>query len=286
MTSYSPTLTRPGGAPAPAESPAPGGFRGAPTHGTALGRGFNDIGAMVARELRRTVRSVDSLVTAFAIPVAIMLVFVVVFGGAIEDDGSYIDYVVPGVLILCLGFGSASTAIGVAQDLTSGTFDRFKTLPIFGPSVLFGHVIASVLRNLAACIPVIGVAVLLGFRPSADALGWLGAIGFAALVIVAFTWLACAAGLFLSVDAAASINFVFLFLPYVSSGFVPVDTMPEWLRGFAENQPFTPIIETLRALLSGQAPGASLWEALAWLVGVLVVSYLAATLAYRRRTSQ
>jgi ABC-2 type transport system permease protein len=281
MTTYSPASATarltPGG-PAPLGAPAP--------EGTPLSRGLADIGAMVARELRRTTRSVDSLVTAFAIPVAIMLVFVVVFGGAIENDGRYIDYVVPGVLILCLGFGSASTAVGVAQDMTSGTIDRFKTLPIFGPSVLFGHVIASVLRNLAACVPVVGVALLLGYRPSADALGWLAAIGFAALAILAFTWLACLAGLFLSVDAAASITFVFLFLPYVSSGFVPVDTMPEWLRGFAEHQPFTPIIETLRSLLSGEGAGSSGWVALAWLAGVLVVSYLASTLAYRRRTAK
>ncbi|MCS5734066.1 ABC transporter permease [Herbiconiux daphne] len=284
MTTYSPALGAAGSsrpaAPAPAPVPTPAPIPPA----IAVGRAFGDIGAMVARELRRTIRSVDGLVTAFAIPVAIMLVFVVVFGGAIQSDGGYIDYVVPGVLILCLGFGSASTAVGVAQDMTSGTIDRFKTLPMFGPAVLFGHVIASVLRNLASCVPVVGIALLLGYRPAADALGWVAAVGFAALVIVAFTWLACAAGLFLSVDAAASISFVFLFLPYVSSGFVPVDTMPEWLRGFAENQPFTPIIESLRALLSGQPVGASLWEALAWLVGVLVVSYLAATLAYRRRT--
>jgi ABC-2 type transport system permease protein len=281
MTTYSPasaTAHLTPGSPALHGEPAP--------EGTPFSRGLADIGAMVARELRRTTRSVDSLVTAFAIPVAIMLVFVVVFGGAIENDGRYIDYVVPGVLILCLGFGSASTAVGVAQDMTSGTIDRFKTLPIFGPSVLFGHVIASVLRNLAACVPVVGVALLLGYRPSADALGWLAAIGFAALAILAFTWLACLAGLFLSVDAAASITFVFLFLPYVSSGFVPVDTMPEWLRGFAEHQPFTPIIETLRSLLSGEGTGSSGWLALAWLAGVLVVSYLASTLAYRRRTAK
>lgn len=283
MTTYSPAPTVSAPRP-PATGPSATGTAAAALPGTALSRGFGDIDAMVARELRRTLRSTDALVTAFAIPVSIMLVFVVVFGGAIQNDGGYIDYVVPGVLILCLGFGSAATAVSVAQDMASGTIDRFKTLPIFGPSVLVGHVVASLVRNLAAAVPVVGVALLLGYRPQADAVGWLGAIAFAALVILAFTWLACAAGLALSVDAAASINFVFLFLPYVSSGFVPVDTMPEWLRGFAEGQPFTPIIETLRALLKGEAPGDSLWAALAWLVGVLVVSYTAAALLYRRRT--
>lgn len=262
-----------------------------PSRGTMPGaqksRPLADVAAMVGREIRRTVRSVDGLVTSFAIPVSIMLVFVVIFGGAIEQDGHYVDYVVPGTLILCLGFGSAATAVAVAQDMKSGTIDRFKTLPIFGPSVLFGHVVASVLRNIAASIPVVVAALLLGWRPAADAAGWIGAIGFGALVIIAFTWLACAGGLLLSVDAAASINFVFLFLPYISSGFVPVDTMPEWLRGFADHQPFTPIIETMRDLLTGTAvPAGTLWPALAWLAGILVVSYIAASALYRRRVAK
>jgi ABC-2 type transport system permease protein len=254
---------------------------------TATAAPLTDIGAMVGREVRRTLRNVDGLVTSFVIPVSVMLVFVVIFGGAIQHDGHYVDYVVPGTLILCLGFGSAATAIAVAQDMKTGTIDRFKTLPIFGPSVLFGHVAASVARNIAASIPVVGVALLLGWRPAADLAGWIGTIAFAVLVIVAFTWLACAAGLVLSVDAAASINFVFLFLPYVSSGFVPVDTMPAWLRGFADNQPFTPIIETLRDLLSGTPVQAgTIWPALAWLAGILVVSYVAASVLYRIRLAK
>ncbi|MET0693141.1 MAG: ABC transporter permease [Propionibacteriaceae bacterium] len=254
-------------------------------HPHPFSRGIRDVGAMVARELRRSSRSVDSLISSFAIPVCIMLVFVVVFGGAIEADGSYIGYVVPGVLVLCLGFGSAITAVAVAQDMTSGTIDRFKTLPIFASSVLFGHVLASVLRNLAACVPVLAVALLLGFRPAAGGLGWLAAIAFILLIVVSFTWLSCLAGLVLSVDAAASINFVFLFLPYVSSGFVPVDTMPVWLHGFAQHQPFTPIIETLRSLLNGVSPGSSLGLALVWLGVIWLVSYVGASWVYRRRTS-
>jgi ABC-2 type transport system permease protein len=247
---------------------------------------LTDVSAMVARETRRTLRSVDGLVTSFAIPVSIMLVFVVIFGGAIQQDGHYVNYVVPGTLILCLGFGSAGTAVAVAQDMKSGTIDRFKTLPIFGSSVLFGHVIASVVRNLAASIPVVGVALLLGWRPAAGLGSWIGAVAFAILVIVAFTWLACAAGLVLSVDAAASINFVFLFLPYISSGFVPVETMPAWLRGFADHQPFTPIIESLRDLLTGAAVSPdTIWPALAWLGGILAVGYVSATTVYRTRVA-
>jgi ABC-2 type transport system permease protein len=253
---------------------------------TGLGTGFTDIIAMSGRELRRTLRSVDSLVTAFAIPVSIMLVFVVIFGGAIQSDGDYVNYVVPGTLVLCLGFGSAATAVAVAQDVSSGTVNRFKTLPVLGSAVLHGHVVASVLRNLAACVPVLGVALLLGYRPEAGFGGWVAALLFVVLMILAFTWISALAGLFLSVDAASSINFVFLFLPYVSSGFVPVDTMPGWLRGFADHQPYTPIIETLRDLLSGTAPGSTLWVALAWLAGILLVGVLGAALAFRRRVKE
>ncbi|GAB3385595.1 multidrug efflux ABC transporter permease LieB [Humibacter soli] len=251
-----------------------------------FGSALTDIATMTGREVRRTLRSVDSLVTAFLIPVCIMLVFVVIFGGAIESDGNYVNYVVPGTLVLCLGFGSAATAVAVAQDVASGTVNRVKTLPVFGPSVLHGHVVASVARNLAACVPVVVVALLLGYRPSAGVGGWVAAIVFSVLIILAFTWLSALFGLLLSVDAAASVNFVFLFLPYLSSGFVPVDTMPSWLRGFAEHQPYTPIIETLRDLLNGTPPGSTLWVALAWLVGILVVSYVVTSIVFARRVKE
>jgi ABC-2 type transport system permease protein len=243
----------------------------------------SDIIAMSGRELRRSLRSVDALVTAFAIPVSIMLVFVVIFGGAISSDGDYVNYVVPGTLVLCLGFGAAATAIGVAQDVATGTVNRFKTLPVLGSAVLHGHVVASLLRNLAACVPVVVVALLLGFRPAAGLSGWIDAVLFAVLIILAFTWLSVLGGLLLSVDAAGSINFVFLFLPYISSGFVAVDTMPGWLHGFADHQPYTPIIETLRALLDGAAPGATLWVALAWLAGILAVGAVGSALVFARR---
>lgn len=257
-----------------------------PAPAATTNRPLNDIGAMVGRETRRLLRSVDALVTALAIPVSIMLVFVVVFGGAIESDGSYINYVVPGVLILCTGFGSAATAVSVAQDMHSGTFDRFKTMPIFGPAVLFGHVVASVVRNLVASAAVFGVALLLGFRPDATADRYILAALYLVLLITAFTWLSCAAGLLLSVDAAGSLNFVFLFLPYVSSGFVATNTMPAWLQGFATYQPFTPIIETLRSLLAGTPMGWYGWAAILWLGGIGLVSCVAATMIHRKRTAR
>lgn len=256
------------------------------TPAAAKARPFTDIGAMAGRETRRLLRSVDALITALAIPVSVMLVFVVVFGGAIQQDGHYINYVVPGVLIMCTGFGSAATAVSVAQDMRSGTFDRFKTMPIFGPAVLFGHVCASVVRNLVSSAVVFGVALLLGFRPDAGIGHLVLAALYLVLLIMAFTWLSCAGGLVLSVDAAGSLNFVFLFLPYISSGFVATETMPGWLQGFARYQPFTPIIETLRSLLTGSAMGWYGWAAILWLAGIGLAGYVAATVLYRRRTAK
>jgi ABC-2 type transport system permease protein len=244
-----------------------------------------DVGAMVGRELRRTIRSVDMLITGLALPALIMCVFVIVFGGAAEHDGHYIQYVVPAILILCAGFGSAITAVSVAKDMRSGIIDRFRTMPIFGGSVLVGHVVASVLRNLISSAVVISVALLLGFRPAADLGHWILALAYLVLAITSFTWLCCAAGLVLSEEAASSVNFVFLFLPYLSSGFVPVDTMPAWLHGFANGQPFTPIIETMRALVNDTSPGTNGWLALAWLGGVLVVGYIASLILFRRRVN-
>ena len=253
--------------------------------GRPTSRPLVDTGAMVSRELRRTIRSVDMLLTGLALPALIMCVFVIVFGGAAEHDGNYIQYVVPAILILCTGFGSAVTAVSVAKDMKAGIIDRFRTMPIFGGSVLVGHVVASVLRNLVSSIIVIGVALLLGFRPSADLGHWILSVAYLIFAITSFTWLCCAAGLVLSEEAASSVNFVFLFLPYLSSGFVPIDTMPAWLHGFAQAQPFTPIIETIRSLLNDGNPGANGWLALAWLGGVLIVGYVASLMLFRRRVN-
>lgn len=268
------TMTAPVSAPAPAVT------------GNGLTRALHDIATMTKREIVRTLRSVDGLITALVLPLFIMLVFVVIFGGALESEGPYIEYVVPGALILTAGFGSTATAITVAQDMTSGTIARFRTLPIFAPSVLIGHVTASVLRNLVASTLVVAVALGLGFRTDATFGGWLAAAGILVLAILAFTWVSVVAGLLLSVDAANAMTFVFLFLPYVSTGFVPVSTMPNWLQGFARHQPFSPIIETLRGFMTGTSVETSLWPALAWLVGILVVGYAAATVIHRQRSAR
>ena len=253
---------------------------------TATPRPLLDIDVMVRRELRRAVRSFDMLITALALPVLIMLVFVIVFGGAAEHDGNYITYVVPAILILCAGFGSAITAVTVAKDMKEGIIDRFRTMPIFGGSVLVGHVVASVLRNLCSGAIVVAVAIGLGFRPTADPVHWIALILFLVLAISAFTWLCAAAGMLLSEEAAGSVNFVFLFLPYISSGFVPVATMPVWLRGFANHEPFTPIIETVRALVMNGNPGNDGWLAIAWLVGLGLAGFIATLILFRRRVAR
>lgn len=268
--------------------PAPAGTARPPAARARRGAPLRDVGTMARREARRSLRSVDGLITAFALPVLIMSAFVIVFGGAISGGtgGEYIDYVVPGLLVMCLGMNSATAAVSVAQDMTTGTIDRFRTLPIFTASALWGHVIASVVRNLGSAVVVVLVALAYGFRPEADPLQWLGLAGFVVLTVVTFTWVSVVLGLVLSVEASQSVNMIFLFVPYLSSGFVPVETMPDWLHGFAENQPFTPIIESVRGLLMGTPDAGTILTACAWLVAFLAASVVAGGLLYRRRTAR
>jgi ABC-2 type transport system permease protein len=245
--------------------------------------GLLDTQVMTAREIRRSLRSIDSLLTSLMLPVAILTMFVFVFGGAISSGGEYVNYVVPGIILLCAGFGSAATAVSVAQDMTTGTIDRFRTMPIFGSSVLVGHVAASVVRNLVAGAIVVGFALLYGFRPSASPTDWLLAIGLVVLFVLAFTWVACALGLVVGPEAANGLTFLMIFLPYVSSGFVRTDTMPVVLQAFATNQPVTPVVETLRGLLTGTPTSGTGRSAVAWCFGILLVGYVAATAIYKRR---
>lgn len=224
----------------------------------------------IGRSLRHSVRNVDALIMAIALPVILMLLFVFVFGGAIDPSGGYVNYVVPGIILLCAGFGAAGTAVSVAEDMTNGVIDRFRTMPVDGASVITGHVLASLIRNLVATLVVIGVALLTGFRPSAGLTGWLGALGLVALWILAITWLFAAIGLVAtSVEAAGNYGFALLFLPYLSSAFVPLDTLPRGLRWLAEHQPLTPVIESIRGLLLDTAVGSPVWAALGWTVAIM-----------------
>lgn len=241
---------------------------------------------MVGRSVRLTRRNVDALMMSLMLPVALMLVFVYFFGGAIDTGTRYVTYVVPGVLLLCAGFGASNTAIGVCQDMTGGIMDRFRSMDVGGTAVLTGHVTASLVRNVASTVLVFGVAFLVGFRPAASAAAWAGAVGVLLMFILAVSWLAAAIGLLVrSVDAASGFTFAMTFLPYPSSAFVPIHTMPSWLQGFARNQPVTSVIETMRGLLLGRPVGTYPWQAIAWCGGIVAVSAALAAVLFQRRVS-
>lgn len=242
----------------------------------------------VGRSLRHSLRDAETLLMAVLLPTMIMLLFVTVFGGAIQTPGvDYVTYVVPGVIVLCAGFGSASVAVYIATDMQNGIVDRFRTMPVPAYGVVVGHVIASVLRNLLATGCVIGVGIALGFRPAANPGQWLAALGVLLAFIVALTWVFAAIGLTSGSPAAASgYGFGLLFLPYLSSGFVPTQTMPGWLARLADHQPMTHIIEATRALLAGQAAGSGAWTGLAWCAGLAAVATVWSMWAFRRRAAR
>ena len=241
----------------------------------------------IARSFRHSVRDVDAMLMAVLLPTMLMLMFTFIFGNAIDPSGGYVDYVVPGIVLLCAGFGAASTAISVSRDMTTGIIDRFRTMPLRSGAVTTGHVVASLVRNLVATGVVIAVALLVGFRPSATPLEWLAVFGLVALYILAITSLFAAIGLAASSpEAASGYGFILLFLPYLSSAFVPVETMPAWLQWIAENQPITPVIETIRGLLMGTPIGDSAWWAIGWCVGIIVVSAVWGGWLFRRRAGR
>ncbi|TJZ78118.1 ABC transporter permease [Rhodococcus oryzae] len=242
---------------------------------------------MLRRSLKHLLRSPDSMIMAVALPIMLMLLFVYVFGGAIDTGTAYINYVVPGIILLCAAFGASTTAVGVSSDMTEGIIDRFRTLPIAQSSFLTGHVLASVVRNLLTTAIVFAVALLMGFRPTSDPMKWLGAIGMIAAFVFALSYLSTALGLLAkNPEAAGGFTFVIMFLPYVSSAFVPAETMPTWLRWFAENQPITPIIETVRGLLMGTPIGNSAWLAVAWCAAIAAVGFVWANVLYRNRVTR
>jgi ABC-2 type transport system permease protein len=237
----------------------------------------------ISRSIRHSLRNIESLLMALMLPIMLMLLFTYVFGGAIDPNGDYVNYVVPGIILLCAGFGSSSTAVDVATDMTNGIIDRFRTMPIRSISLVTGHVAASLARNLFATGIVIGVALLVGFRPTASVVEWLGALGLITLFILTFTWLFAAIGLVTgSPSSASGYGFVLLFLPYLSSAFVPTSTMPSWLQGFANHQPITPVIETIRGLLTGTPVMDNGWWAICWCALILVIAITWCTLAFRR----
>jgi ABC-2 type transport system permease protein len=248
---------------------------------------LTDTAVLTGRSLRHITRSLDTIITTAITPIAMMLMFVYVFGGAIRTGtDNYVNYLLPGILLITIASGIAYTAFRLFTDASSGIFERFHSMPIARSSVLWAHVLTSLVANLVSLVVVVGVALLMGFRSGAGVLAWLAALGILVLFTLALTWLAVIPGLTAkTVDGASAFSYPLIFLPFVSSAFVPTATMPGPVRWFAENQPVTSIVNSLRNLFAGQPVGSDIWIALAWCVGLLVVAYAVAMVTYRRRIS-
>ena len=248
---------------------------------------YGNTTVLTRRSLRHILRSPDTIITTAIMPIAIMAMFVYVLGGAIDTGAfSYIDYMLPGILLITVASGIAYTAFRLFTDLQSGVFERFQSMPIARSSTLWAHVLTSLAANLVSVAIVVGVALIMGFRTGAGLAEWLGVAGILALFTLALTWVAVFAGLSAkTVEGASAFSYPLIFLPFISSAFVPTDTMPGPVRWFAENQPVTSIVNTIRALFTGQPAGAEIWTALAWCAGILVLAYALSIAAYRRRIS-
>ncbi|WP_375424495.1 ABC transporter permease [uncultured Friedmanniella sp.] len=246
---------------------------------------LGDTRIMLGRSVRHVTRSVDTIITVLVMPIAFLLLFVFVFGGAIQaGTDRYVNYLLPGILLIAIASGISYTAYRLYQDLQNGIFERFHSMAIARSSVLWGHVLTSLVSNAISVVAIIGVGLVVGFRSSAGPLAWLAVAGILALVTLALTWVAVIAGLSASsTDGATAFSYPIVFLPFVSSAFVPTDTMPGPVRWFAEHQPVTSIVNSIRALLDRQPVGSEIGVALAWCVGMLVLGYAFAMVAYRRR---
>ncbi|MBD3926436.1 ABC transporter permease [Nocardioides cavernae] len=245
-----------------------------------------DTAVLTGRSLRHILRSPDTIITTAVTPIAMMLLFVYVLGGAIDtgSDEPYVTYLLPGILLMTIASGVAYTSYRLFLDLQGGIVERFQSMPIGRSAVLWGHVLTSLVANAVSLAIVVVVALVMGFRSGAGVLAWLGAAGILLLFTVALTWLAVVAGLSAkTVDGASAFSYPLIFLPFISSAFVPTDSMPAPVAWFAENQPVTSIVNAIRALLDGQPAGEDLWVALAWCLGLLVVAYAWAVATYRRR---
>ncbi len=248
---------------------------------------LGDTAVLTGRSLRHVLRSPDTIITTAVMPIAFLLLFVFVLGGAIRTGSeSYVDYLLPGILLITVASGISYTAYRLFLDVRSGIFERFRSMPIARSSVLWAHVLTSLVANAISLVVVVLVALLVGFRSSAGPLAWLAVAGVLLLFTLALTWLAVIPGLTArSVDGASAFSYPLILLPFVSSAFVPTASMPGPVRAFAEHQPVTSIVDAIRSLLTGQPVGADLWVALAWCVGILLVAWAVATTLLRRRTA-
>jgi len=248
---------------------------------TTLTYAARDSATMLGRNLKHMLRYPSLTLMLIGQPVLLLLLFVYVFGGTMgaglpggDGRAAYLDYISPAIVIMTVASVALSTAIYIAKDATEGIIDRFRTMPIAKGSVLTGHVLAALVQTAIALVAVVAIALLLGYRPGAGVAGWLGAVGVLLLLGIALTWLCLALGLAAgSVETASNSPMFLMLLPFLSSGFVPTDSMPAGLAWIAENQPFTPIIDTLRACLEGTSPGADAWWAIGWCVVITALSY-------------
>lgn len=246
---------------------------------------FGDTAVLTGRSLRHITRSVDTIITTAVMPVSIMLLFVYVFGGAIETGSEpYVGYLLPGIMLITIASGVSYTAVRLFTDLRSGIFERFQSMPIARSGALWAHVLTSLVANLASLAVVVGVAFLIGFRSGAGPLALLAIAGILILFTLALTWIAVIAGLSAgSPEGAGAFAYPLIFLPFISSAFVPTETMPGPLRVFAENQPVTSIVNAIRELFTRQPVDADIWIAITWCAGLLLVAYVLAMFIYRRK---
>jgi ABC-type polysaccharide/polyol phosphate export systems, permease component len=246
---------------------------------------FSDMGVMLGRSMRHVFRSMDTIITVCITPIAMMLLFVYVFGGAIQTGtDNYVNYLLPGILLIAIASGISYTAYRLFLDKQRGIIERFHTMPIARSAVLWGHVLTSVVSNAISIVVIILAALIMGFRSSAGLLSWLAVAGILALFTLALTWIAAIAGLSAkSVEGASAFSYPLIFLPFISSAFVPTDSMPKVVRVFAEHQPVTSIVEAIRALLAEQPVGHEIWVALAWCLGIMIVAYGFAMRAFKRK---
>jgi ABC-2 type transport system permease protein len=246
---------------------------------------FGDTAVLLGRSLRHITRSPDTIITTAIMPLALLLLFVYVFGGAIRHgSGSYVTYLLPGILLITIAMGISYTAVRLFTDMQGGIFERFQSLPIARSSALWSHVLTSLVANLISLVIVVLVAVGMGFRSGAGMLAWLAIAGILVLFTLALTWIAVIAGLSAkTVEGAGAFSYPIIFLPFISSAFVPAGTMPGPVRAFADNQPVTSIVNTIRDLLAQQPDSTDIWIALAWCLGILIVAYALAVATYHRK---
>jgi ABC-2 type transport system permease protein len=248
---------------------------------------FGDTAVLLGRSMRHITRSLDTIITTAIMPIALMLLFVYVLGGAIKHgSGAYVTFLLPGILLITIASGISYTAVRLFMDMQGGIFARFQSMPIARSSVLWAHVLTSLAANLISLVVVVLIAVAMGFRSGARALEWLAVAGILVVFTLALTWIAVIPGLSAkTVDGAGAFAYPLIFLPFISSAFVPTHTMPGPVRAFADNQPVTSIVNTIRDLLAQQPVSTSIWIALAWCLGILIIAYALAMSAYHRKTA-